>query len=320
MEGEAQTSTESTPVTTTEAPAAAPTETAQPAVETTQTSTEQTEGKPSGFDPVEFTPEQKARMDRVYGNMKRYETKAREMEETNALLAEQVRILNETQSKVITHIQNNDYQDAEAQLKGQRKAAYDRGDIAAVDDVNDRLRDLSVRKALAEMNGQKPQPQIQRQQPQGPVSAQDVINNAVQKGDVTEEEATVYKAWISEADDSGQLKRPWTNQADLRNSTAAFEGRAVFSNPAFANKTFAEKLREIDRRMGIQTQSTNGQNVLPNGNLTRSGKTNNVKLTDYEMKIAEKTKFGGSKAKSIADHHEAYRQAKIKSQQKGATR
>lgn len=319
MEGESTAPAESTPVTTTEAPVT--TETAQPAAETTQAPAETPAEKPSGFDPVEFNPEQQARVNRLFGNMKRYESKAQMMEEANALLAEQVRVLNETQSKVITHIQNNDYQDAESQLKGQRKAAYDRGDISAVDEVNDRLRDLSVRKALAEMNGQRPQaqPQIQRQ-PQAPVSANDVINNAVQKGDVSDEEANVYRAWITEADDSGNIKRPWTNQADLRNSTAAFEGRAVFSNPAFANKTFAEKLKEIDRRMGMPAQNQNGQNVLPGGNLTRPGKTNNVKLTDYEMKIAEKTKFGGPKAKSLADHHEAYRQAKIKSQSKGATR
>lgn len=311
MEGEV-TTTESAPVTT-EAPA-----------EVTQTETVQTEQtqeqKPTGFDPVEFTPEQKARVDRIYGNMKRYETAAKkvpELEQANQVLAEQLRILNDTQGKVINHLQISDFQDAEQQLKTQRQKAWTDGNSALYDESNDKLRDLSVRRALTEMQTQqRPQQVVQPQMQMRPVNGEDIINKAVEQGAVTNDEATVYRAWMGESDETGSPKRPWVSEHDPRNMAAASEGRAVFNNPAYTNMSFAQKLQEIDRRMGVKMQQ--GQNVLPGGNLTTPRKNSNVKLTDYEAKIAIKTKFGGPKAKSEADHTEAYRQAKIRSQQKGA--
>lgn len=287
--------------------------------ETATTQAEQTqEQKPTGFDPVEFTPEQKARVDRIYGNMKRYETAAKkvpELEQANQVLAEQLRILNETQGKVINHLQISDFQDAEQQLKTQRQKAWTDGNSALYDEANDKLRDLSVRRAMTEMQTQQRPQQIPQPQMRA-VNGEAVIDLAVKQGAVTNEEATAYRAWMAESDETGSPKRPWISEHDPRNMAAASEGRAVFNNPAYANMSFAQKLQEIDRRMGVRMQQ--GQNVLPNGNLTAPRKNSNVKLTDYEAKIAIKTKFGGPKAKSEADHTEAYRQAKIRSQQKGA--
>lgn len=310
-----------TQVTTTEAPlsnGAALPETGAPdtSQETAPPSETQTEGKPAGFDPVEFSPEQKARFDRVYGNMKRYEQSAKESKQANEILSEQLRALSENQNRIVTHIQQDDFKTAEQQLKVERQAAWTAGNSNAYDEANDKLRDLSVRRAMAEM--QPPKSQNLPQQPYLPkVSGEAVLERATQQGVITADEATTYRAWMDDADTYGNPKRPWINETDPRNPQAAAIGKAVFNSPALQNKSFGDKLREIDRLMGIQQPQAN-QNVLPNGNLTRPNKNNNVKLTDYEAKIALKTKFGGPKAKSEADHIEAYRQAKIKSQQKGA--
>lgn len=314
-------------VTQTDSAPAETSEVSQPSQETSQ-EVQQTEvQKPDGFDPVDVktaTPEQiEARMNRLYGNMKRYETAARkvpELEQANQILADQIRSINETQSKVINHLHITDYQEAEQSLKAQRQEAWKSGNSQLYDDINDKLRDLTMKRATAEMEAKfKPQQIIQQPQMR-PVNGEAVIDLAVKQGAVTSDEATVYRSWMGETDDSGTPKRPWVSENDPRNMAAASEGRAVFNNPVYSHLTFAQKLQEIDRRMGVKMATPQGQNVLPSGNLTRSVKNNNIKLTDYEAKIAEKTKFGGPKAKSNADHHEAYRQAKIKSQQKGASR
>lgn len=323
MEGEIASTETATPVVTTDNQA---TETTQESNQTQAvTQPEVVSEKPAGFDPIDVktaTPEQiEARINRLYGNMKNYEATARkvpDLEQANQILAEQLRVLNETQNKVINHLQISDFQDAEQQLKTQREAAWAAGNSKTYDEINDKLRDLSVKRALSEMQAQQKPQQVIQQQPRG-VNGEDIITRAVQQGAVTSDEANIYRSWMNEQDDIGSLKRPWVNQGDPRNAAALAEGRAVFNNPAYSSLSFGQKLQEIDRRMGVKMQ-TQGQNVLGSGNLTRPTKNNNVKVTDYEAKIAVKTKFGGSKAKSDADHVEAWRQAKIKSQQKGASR
>lgn len=287
----------------------------QPA-QVVETSVEQPEvKKPEGFDKVEFTPEQQARIDRLYGNMKRYENDARELREINSKLIETVSQVQQDNSKVVSHLQIKDFESAETSLKEAARQAYANGDLDGWFSANEKLNTIQVKKNLTEV--QRPQPTQQQPQQRQAVSPEDAINMAMQKGDVSQEEANIYRAWVSETDASGNLKRPWINPNDVRNSSAAFEGRAVFANPSLQTKSFADKLKEIDRRMGMQI-SQNGNSVLPAGNLTRGANTNKVAVSDYESRVAIRTKFGGPKAKSDDDHVEAWRQAKIKSQSKGS--
>lgn len=274
----------------------------------------ETNEKPAGFDKVEFTPEQQARVDRLYGNMKRYETDARELREINSKLIETVSQVQQEQSKVVNHLQIKDYESAENKLKEEARQAYAKGDVDVWMSSTQKIAEIAAKKSIAEFT---PRQQPQSQQQPRPVSPEDAINLAQQKGDVSSEEANIYRAWVNETDPQGNLKRPWINPQDVRNTTAAFEGRAVFSNPSFQNKPFAERLREIDRRMGMVANVQGGNSVLPAGNLTRGNNTNKVAVSDYEARVAIRTKFGGSKAKSDDDHVEAWRQAKVKSQ-KGA--
>lgn len=302
MEGEAQVETQ------TETPAQ------EAVVEQVETEKPVEKEKPEGFDKVEFTPEQLARVNRIYGNMKRYESDARELREINSKLIETVSQVQQEQSKVVNHLQIKDYESAENKLKEEARQAYARGDVDNWMSATQKMAEITVKKSLSESAPRQPQQQPQRQPQQ--VSPEDAIQLATQKGDVSPEEANIYRAWVNETDAQGNLKRPWINPNDVRNTTAAFEGRAVFANPSFQNKSFAERLREIDKRMGMQT-SQQGNSVMGAGNLTGGQKTNKVAVTDYEARIAVRTKFGGPKAKSDDDHVEAWRQAKIKSQKGG---
>lgn len=279
-----------------------------------------TENKPSGFDPVEFTPEQKARVDRIYGNMKRYEGESRTLKEDNQRLIAAFEALQTQQGQIINHIQTNDFKDAESRLTAERQTAWDKGDITAFNKANDGLFEIKAKKVVSDslpkmtpveqpknngyMNGQR-------------MPVTDAVEQALQRGEIEPQEAQIFKSWESQADDTGVKMRPWTDPSHPLNLAAATEGRAVFENPAFKNKSFADKLREIDRRMGIQTQTSQNNNVLGSGNLTRGNRQPKVELSPQIEKMAIRTKFGGPKAKSDADHVEAYRQAIIRSKAKG---
>lgn len=270
--------------------------------ETTSTESEQTKVTYEGKNFVDFTPEQ---LKRVNTLTKKASSAEQRVTQAMEVLRQQSELINELrngQTQIVNHLQTTNYADAEAQLKVQRKTAYDRGDLDAVDAANDRLADIKIARKTAEMQA-KTQP---KQQPaQQPTFAQDPVEMAVQKGEMSRSDADAFRAWETETDQNGNLVRPWTLQHDGRNAAAGAEGRAVFSNPVYQNKPFAERLKEIDRRMGVSNQKVQ-QGVMPAGNLTGNSKTSNIRLSTNQENIAVKTKFAGPN-KSNADHIEAYR-------------
>ncbi len=126
---------------------------------------------------------------------------------------------------------------------------------------------------------------------------------------------------MSQTDSSGNLMRPWTQQNHPNNYAAAKEADAVFNSPLFEGKSMAEKLREVDKRMGIQPVQQGGQNVLGAGNLTRGKPNGNIKLDPKIEDIAVKTKFAGRDPKlTPQDHINAWAKAVAKSQPKQGAR
>lgn len=279
------------------------------------------EGKPEGFDAVELTPAQQARFDRIYGNMKRYEGDAKELREINQQLIRTVEQLHVGQTQIVSHLQTSDFKEAEAKLMSDRDAAWQRGDMNAYNSASDKINEIKIQKTLTERERAAQQVK-QPIQPRGGVNGEQLANAAVHHGDLSPVEANIAKSWMSETDTGGNLKRPWTQPDNPRNQAAALQAQAVFTDPEYAAKPVAEKLREIDRRMGLQTtQSTQGQNVLGAGNLTRGNRNNNinsVKLDPSIEKIAIRTKFGGPDAKTDQDHVDAWKKAVLKSSVKGA--
>lgn len=316
MEGEAQVSDIAT-VTTPEAVTINP-DSAQEVVsqETTQTNDE----KPAGFDRVEFTPEQKARVDRIYGNMKRYESDAKELREYNQRLIDTVNQLAQGQQQIVSHLQGSDFQEAEARLAADRDAAWAKGDVNAFNTANDKLHEIKTQRLLAAQQTKTQPQQPQLQKPNG-IDGERIVNASLEKGSIDPTEANIARSWMMQADTTGNLLRPWTQPNHPNNYAAAKEADAVFNSPMFADKSMADKLREVDRRMGIQTQQQNGQNVLPAGNLTRGKQTNNIKLDPKIADIAVKTKFAGRDPKLTSqDHINAWQKAVAKNQPKGASR
>jgi hypothetical protein len=276
------------------------------------TETVKTETKQEGWDQVDFTPEQQKRFDKVYRDLKTYQKETYELRDIAKQQSDLINQLSVGQTQIISHLQNDDFSKAESSLKIQRKEAYDRGDLSTVDDINDKLSDLKIQKKLSDLETKKQTIQ-QNMQPKQSSGGDDIVSRAASSGYITTDDAAVYRAWANETDEYGNLKRPWVNQNDHRNMAAAVEGRAVFTNPNYANKAFVDKLNEIDKRMGVVNKQSSS-NVLSGGNLTIGTKSSTVKLTPYQERVAIKTQFAG-KGKSSQEHIEAWK--KQLTEQKG---
>lgn len=272
---------------------------------------ESNEGRPAGFDPVEFSAEQKTRFDRVYGNMKRYETERNEQRELNARLASQLNELVTGQQQIVSHIQTADFIDAESRLNNQRDEAWNKGDVKSWNEANDRINEIKIRKALSERERQQPQPQ-QQQQPRN-IDGRAIVNGAMERGSLDQTSAAVVNSWMGETNPDGNFKRSWVNANDPRNFEASKVAEAVLNSPLFVDKPMMEKLKEIDKRMGMTMPQPSGQNVLPPGNLTRGKPSSNIKLDPKIEQIAVRMKFAGADPKLTSqDHINAWKKATVK--------
>lgn len=292
-------------VETTQADAApSATETATEATQATETAKPNGhDAKPSGYDPVDAStasPEQvKERIDYLYRQVK---TSDREKREMTNLLRDQSRIINELsegQRAVVTHLNERGFADNEEQLKGQMRAAWDKGDNRAYIDAQTNLNKLYAQQEVAK--AQRPQ---QTQQPQQQPSAAEIAARAAHTGELSDQEYRTTSAWQDERDDSGAALRPWAFAGDPNYQAALFEARSVFANPRFANMSHEQKLQEVDRRMG--TQKRTASQAVIGGGLTKPAKNSKLTLSSDQERIALRTKYAG-KGKSDAEHIDAYR-------------
>lgn len=261
--------------------------------------------KPEGWDQVDFTPDQQKRFDRVYKQLKDHERNIKEYRDLAREQAEAIAYLQSSQMQIAGHMVEDKFAQREQQLTAEQKSAFESGDL---DKYNKATRELGKLDIQREQAQQQKQPQ--QRQPNVPqqYSANDVVDKAIQEGEISAQEANEYRAWSQERDEYGDVKRPWTMKAD---ENALRVGAAVFSSPAFSHKSFNEKLMEIDRLMGVQTKQTQ-QSVMPSGtNLTRPNKLSNIKLSPEIEMVAVRTKFAGP-GKSDAEHIEAWKKQAAK--------
>lgn len=307
METEQVQSSDSAPTPTPAAVVFQPVNEATTETQTAEVSRETPEAetaKPNGYQGesfVEFTPEQQKRVNALTKKISKLEQGTSEWQTVAKQQYDLINELRNGQQQIVNHLQTSNYADAESQLKSQRREALNRGDWDAVDAANDKLTEIKIAKRTAELQG-KNQP-IKPVAP--PISAADPVELAVQQGAMSRADADAYHAWVNETDANGNPVRPWTNMQDARAAAAGAYGKAVFSDQRYANKPFAEKLKEIDRSMGLANRPQQ-QGVMPAGNLTGNSKVSNIKLSPQAESLAVRTKFAGSN-KTNADHIEAYR-------------
>lgn len=266
--------------------------------------------------PEEYRGPLEARFAHMSKLMKKTESKyASRISERDQLLAEQSRIIEELQSgmgAVVEHLSDKSLNDAEAQAKQQLREAHQSGDTEAFISANERLAEIKAKKALQAQQKKTAKPRETKAEREH-TSAVSFASEAVESGEMDSDDARAIGAWQSETDQNGNSLRPWAQSrnpanpmADPLYRRALIESAAVFDEASpWANKNVAEKLAEVDRRMGVN-RTTSGQQVM-GGQLTMPRKTQKIGLTAYQETLAVKTKFGGPKAKSDSDHIEAYR-------------
>jgi hypothetical protein len=322
----ASVATEETSAATVETPQDGSNETVEP----------QARSKPAGYDPVDLSdlpPERQKeisdRLDYMYkqikGDKRERAEAQRALNEYRQVAAQQAQLLSELQGgmgMVVDHLTVKQLNESESNLKAQMQVALDSGDTKTYVDAQARLLEITAQKLVKPQNPQRQQTETQRQAYAGQqiYSASQIGSDAMAGGELEIADLKYVEAWQNETDDSGNPLRPWASNVDTRNPSpqaqaALREAAAVFTNPAYSRMTIQQKMAEVDKRMGVQ-RSSSGQTVM-GGSLTNRSKNTKITLSPKQAEIALKTKFGGPKAKSDADHLEAYRK-QVEKLSKGA--
>lgn len=273
--------------------------------------------KPAGYDPVDLSdlPEDKRqavedRIKYMYGQVKGNERALKEFREYKDIAAEQARIIEELQNgmgSVVEHLHTQEYAETESQIKAQMRQAHETGDTDAFIELNEKLSELKLEKKLQE-----------KEKKTAPAQKSATPNTNSQSA-ISAEESSVIESWQQERDSSGNLIRPWAfDTAGEDYINALQEANVIFNSPKYRNLSVDKKLEKLDERLGVK-KSTSSQTVM-GGGFTTNNRGAKVIMTDKQKEIAVRTRYGGSKAKTDAEHIEAYRKQieKVKLSNKGA--
>lgn len=266
--------------------------------------------KPAGYNPVDVTTaspdEIKDRLDYLYKQVKPTQ---RELKEYKQIAADQSKLIEELQSgqhAIIDHLQTDANTKAETVLRQQMQEYLEIGNTQAYVEAHEKLTELKIKKSQPKVSPQKTETQKQAY-----AGAKQIGNDAFERGEISADDERYVEQYQTEKDESGRSLRPWTvnksndpNNPDPEFMEGLIEARAVFTNKRYENWTMAQKLAELDKRMGV-AQTAGSQSVM-GGNLTMRPKNTKITLSPKQQEIALRTKYAGPK-KSDADHLEAYR-------------
>lgn len=268
-------------------------------------------------DPAIDPPEKvKERLDFLYGKSKKQD---RELNDWRQVARDQAAVIDELRQatgQVVNHLTQKNYADVETQLEQQISDSFQSGDTKAFLAAQNKLIDL---KAAQKVQQFAPRPQVQQQnRPQYNSTSQ-----IAAQSDLPYEDKNAVDAWQSERDERGGALRPWAINSGTESDPdpdyikAILVAKGIFTNPDLNHLTMTQKLAEVDKRMGVK-KTSGGQNVM-GGGLTSKPRGGRITLSPQVEKMAIRTKFGGPKAKSDAEHIEAYRKQidKVRSTKRG---
>lgn len=187
------------------------------------------EGKPEGWDQVELTPEQQARFNRIYGQMKTMEKTNKEVADEAAKLAGRLQEL-ESKSEARETTSQLDT------LRIQEREALDTGDIERAQDLRDQMTDLKIEVA---------QPKPKEEEKPKADKAEAFVNEYL-----TPDRMAKLESWVQETSDSGQVLRPWADQSHPDHKKAMRAAWAVISDPDMEGAEIDQILQEVDSVTG----------------------------------------------------------------------
>lgn len=267
--------------------------------------------KPAGYNPVDLSSIQdeglrkqlEDRFGYYHHQVKDYQRdlkkQGRELNHFKTLATQEIERLAGTVNQVTSQVQHQAITDAEAQVKEQMKAAHESGDTQGYIDAQDRLLELKAKKLVQSQTQQRLQQKTTTQPTQ---EAEPEVN-------LSGDEVSVISAWMNETDNSGNPVRAWKDENSNDFEQAELETKAVFLGAKYQHLTLAQKLMEIDRRMGLNTKQNNTSQAVLGGSLNQPNKNARITLSPRQQQLAVKTRFGGPSAKSDAEHIEAYRKS-----------
>lgn len=239
---------------------------------TSETAEKIAKAKEAGYDIVDLTPEQQARFDRVYRQVKATDRKNEALRQWNEQLQSRI-------EKIESSHDSRQSEDVERDLRKQLVEANQALDYEKAADLQVKLADVAAERKLASvLKKQAPQ----QQQPKPQVQQQDDGDDIF-----TPDEAAVIKSWSEQRDATGKKVRPWTDGGHELSQDAVEEMRLILTSPRYSNLTMGQKLTELDKRMGLVRKEITTSQVLP-GNLTNTKKTKTIELTREQEAMADR--------------------------------
>lgn len=268
--------------------------------EVTQETTH-TDDKPAGYRPVDpetASPEEvKSRIDYLYGQIKYQERTNKEYRDIAQQQAAAIDELMNGVGRVVDHLQTKNVADTEAQITEKMQAAFESGDTAAW---------MGAQKQLIQLEAQK---QFKAAQPKNTTQKQAYAGVQTQaESYVSDEDGQYTAAWQDEKDEAGRPLRPWARTSDPNDPDPDFMKALVVAKKVwekYPDRSAKDNLAEVDRQMGVAKR--NGSQSVMGGSLTTRTKTNRIVVSPQIEKMAIRQKFGGPKAKTDAEHIDAYR-------------
>ena len=182
------------------------------------------DGKPEGWDQVELPPPVQKRFNRIYAEMKQSHNDVLALAATNRQLLESVERLSSRQD-------GKDTDEKADMLKDRKVDAREKGNFAAVAELDDQLAKLRT-----------PAPVQAKAQP-APAKEQ--------RGGITPEQAEVIVEWAQETDEDGNFKRPWAHEGHPKHEQMAEAASMLMGDMKLRARGVAAVLDEIDKKMGM---------------------------------------------------------------------
>lgn len=236
------------------------------------------EDKPEGWEQVDLTPEQQARFNRIYGQMKQKDKVIEQLAQDQRKAIERLEALETSHQERETGSQLDALRMAE-------REALEVGDTAKAQELRDEITDLKIQSSV-------PKP---KEEPKAQDGGQEFVNQYL-----TPDRMATLESWVSETDGNNQLVRPWANDSHPDYATAMRAAWAVISDPSMKDAEIGAILSEVDKVTGaiIGSPAPAKRPSAPvlGSNGDAPPRKQNKSTLDENQKMVARSMFPGMKA------------------------
>lgn len=209
------------------------------------------------WDRVEMDEPTQKRFNRVYASMKAQESALSQAAKDNRALAERIEKMEREGAESKNTAELMRLRDAKAE-------AIKADDVDKIVEIDERLVDLKVAEK------EKPAPRTE-----------------TDPGWFTPQREQQLVSWAGEADQNGQVKRPWAAVGHPKNPRCVEITNAVINDPEFMGAEMPEILAEVDRLMAPRKTNQNATVLAGSGDGPRTQK-DSIQLTEDQKLVARK--------------------------------